>query len=112
MSAMNRRDLLKLIGIGAVGAVATVVGGTEAEAAPVAEVPKHVEPSLQDTLGYLNALYGGDTVYIGSASFYPMGTALFMPTMGTGPYWGEPAYKEYAERHGLCPDPYDFGGDE
>jgi hypothetical protein len=92
---MNRRDLLKMIGIGGVGAVANVASGKEVEAAPAAEAKVVVaEPSLEETVSYLNALYGGESVIIGSASFYPMETAA---------YW-----ELDVDRAEL----FDFGGDE
>lgn len=73
MSAMNRRDLLKLIGIGGVGAVATAVGGKGAEAAPV-ESSKMVEyRSIPFEIQYdkdLRATFcSGNLVPLGTASF-------------------------------------------
>lgn len=94
MSAMNRRDLLKLIGIGGVGAVASVVG-KEVDAAPV-EPPKPVAAQGTPVLpgwGYM----GSSRVISGTAPFY-MGTG--------GPYDGY--FRDLVERE----KNYDFGGGE
>lgn len=71
---MNRRDLLKLIGIGGVGAVATVVGGKEAEAAPVVEAPKPV--MVQGTPQLPGWEWIGSSRVLENANYYSMGTAM------------------------------------
>lgn len=58
---MNRRDLLKVIGISGVGAVANAVTGKEAEAAPVA-----TDNVIRDGAG--NVIYNLPDSYVGPGS--------------------------------------------
>lgn len=74
---MNRRDLLKLIGIGGVGAVATVVGGKEAEAAPVAEAKPIAVPRVSDWSIDVDASAFYGPALMGSASYISLGSAVF-----------------------------------
>lgn len=105
---MNRRDLLKFIGIGGVGVVANVVSGKEAEATSV-EIPAPKTTgemaSLQDTVAYLNALYGDNRpAIIGSSSCYDLGTINYSSVSGTT------IPLSLALKFGS--QEYDFGGDE
>lgn len=93
---MNRRDLLKMLGIGGVGAVANVVSGKEVEAAeiPVAK-PVIAEPGSVTSWprADVSALSGTACVWIPERSYF-----------GGRQSW------EYM--HGTALPDYDFGGDE
>lgn len=93
---MNRRDLLKMIGIGGVGAVANVVSGKEVEAVPeiadnvirdsagnaIYNLPTSVEyldvPHDIEFSADFSAIMGTASIWLGTAVFDGKETPLFM----------------------------------
>lgn len=102
---MNRRDLLKMLGIGGVGAVANVVSGKEAEAAEI-PIPKPV--MMQGT----PQLPGWE--YIGSSKAAASGTAsVYVITDNDGRViYNLGMYEHRPSMDMIRAQDYDFGGDE